>query len=100
MPRQAPVVLRVLKEPSFPKRRKAQINFMADSIAGLGMVTPRSSRDICAKERSRQKRATHIVRYEFYIECSCGYTGNSMNHACPQCRAEIVFPQNLGSFVV
>ena len=99
MPHQAPVILKVLMERSFPKRRKAQIGFIADSVAGLGKVSPRTSRDICAKERARTKRATHIVRYEFYIECSCEYTGNSVNHACPLCEAKIEFPKNFGNFL-
>lgn len=99
MPHQAPVILKVLMERSFPKRRKAQIGFIADSVAGLGKVSPRTSRDICAKERARTKRTTHVLRYEFYIECSCKYGGNSLNHACPLCGAKIVFPVNLGSHI-
>jgi len=73
-----------------PKRkREAQINFLADSIAACDRVTPRSSRDICERERAQIKRVHRIIRYEFYIECSCGYKGRSRNHACPQCEAAI-----------
>jgi len=75
----------------FPKRRQPQINFLADSLAGLGLVTPRSSRDICEKERARLKRAHHIIRYEAYVECSCGFKGRSHNHACRKCGAKIDF---------
>ncbi len=88
--RLADVILQVVRDPKFPKRsRQAQINFMADSVAGHGVVTPRSSRDICEKERARIKRVHRIISYEFYVECSCGYKGISRNHACPRCEAEI-----------
>jgi hypothetical protein len=70
------LILKVLRDPEFPKRdKKARINFLADSLAARGAVTPRTSRDICARERKRErKKSTHrIIRREFYIECSCGY---------------------------
>jgi len=85
------LVLEVLHDRKFPKRRQAQINFLADSLAGLGRIAPRRSRDICADERTKAKRAHHIISYEFYVECSCGYRGKSRNHACPKCRARIDF---------
>jgi hypothetical protein len=86
----ADLILRVVRDPKFPKRTSgAQINFLADSIAGHGLVTPRSSRDICERERARIKRVHQIVRYEYWIECSCGYKGRSLNHACPKCEAAI-----------
>jgi hypothetical protein len=86
------LILRVVRDPKFPKQqREAQINFLADSIAAYGVVTPRSSRDICERERSRIKQVHRILSYEFYIECSCGYKGNSRKHACPTCEAEIHF---------
>ena len=92
----ADLILRVVRDPKFPKRkRQAQINFLADSIAGQGTITPRSSRDICERERARAKRIHHIVRYEFYIECSCRYTGHSVNHACPKCGAAVPFRMDL-----
>jgi hypothetical protein len=89
VPALANLILRVLRERKFPKRPEAQINFLADSLAGLGYVSPRSSRDICQNERTREKRAHHILRYEFHIECSCGFKGRSRNHACPHCGAKI-----------
>jgi len=100
--RMADLILQVAYDPKFPKRkREAQINFMADSIAAHGVVTPRSSRDICERERARIKRVHHILRYEYYVECSCGYQGPSRNHACPKCEAEIQFkadsPFDIGS---
>ena len=89
VPAQANLILRVLGERKFPKRREAQIGFLADSLAALGDVTPRSSRDICEKERTREKRTHHIIRFEFYVECSCGFKGRSSNHACRKCGAQI-----------
>ena len=87
----ANLIFRVLREPKFPKRREAQINFLADSLAGLGYLAPRSSRDICQKERTKEKRTHHILRYEYYVECSCGFKGRSRDHACPKCGAKIDF---------
>jgi hypothetical protein len=87
-----PVILEILRDPQFPKRRKAQVKFMAESLAGLGSISPRRSRDICAEGRPEQKKAHHIIRYEFHIECSCGYKGRSRDHACPRCGAQIQFP--------
>jgi hypothetical protein len=88
------LALQVLREPKFPKRRSAQIDFFAESLAAVGVVTPRRSRDICAQERVKEKLAQlahHIIRYEFYVECSCGYKGQSRDHGCPDCEAKIVF---------
>ena len=56
VPAQAGLILRVLRDRRFPKRREAQIKFLADSLAGLGSVTPRTSRDICEKGRAKQKQ--------------------------------------------
>jgi hypothetical protein len=88
------LALEVLREPKFPKRRSAQVDFFAESLAAIGVVTPRRSRDICAQERAKErvaKLAHRIIRYEFYVECSCGYKGQSRDHACPDCGAKIVF---------
>lgn len=85
----AALALRARRERKFPKTRAAQINFLADSLAGVGVVSLRRSRDICERERADAKRATYIIRSEFYVECSCGYKGPSRNHACPKCRAKI-----------
>lgn len=55
--RLADLILQVVRDPKFPKhKREAQINFLSDSIAAYGVVTPRSSRDICEKERTRAKQ--------------------------------------------
>ncbi len=88
----AGLILKVVRDRHFPKhKQQAQIIFLADSIAGHGLFTPRSSRDICERERARAKRSGRILRYEFYIECSCGYQGPSRKHACPECGAAIPF---------
>jgi hypothetical protein len=93
----ADLILQVVQDPKFPKRkREAQINFLADSIAAHGMVTPRSSRDTCERERARTKRVQRILSYEYYVECSCGYKGHSRNHACPNCEAQIAFRIDIG----
>ena len=91
----AALILAVLKERSFPKTQRARINFLADSLAGTGIVSPRRSRDICAAERAKEKRTHRIIRFEFYVECSCGYKGRSENHACRKCGATISFPLGL-----
>ena len=85
----APLILKVVKDPKFPKRQRARINFLADSVAGVGLVTPRRSRDICAKARTVAEQSHHILRYEYYVECSCGYKGRSEGHACRKCGARV-----------
>ena len=88
----AQLILTVLKDPLFPKKSKqARINFLADSLAARGVVTPRTSRDICGKARAREQAKSQfkIVRKEFYVECSCGYKGPARNNACRKCGAEI-----------
>jgi len=87
VPGLASLIVQVLRGRKFPKRRQPQVNFMADSLAGLGQVSPRTSRDICQKHRAREKRAHRILRYEVYVECSCGYKGRSWNLACRKCGA-------------
>jgi hypothetical protein len=95
VPSLSALTLRVLQESTLPKRRNPLQRFLADSLAGVGVVTPRRSRDICAAERAKTKRAHHIIRYEFFIECSCGFEGPSKNHGCPECGAEILFPMTI-----
>lgn len=93
----AAAILGTLREKRFPKRSKARIDFIADSIAGIPNVSPRRSRDICVEERARIKRAHRIIRYEFYIVCSCGRKGHSINHACPKCGARVQILPDWGS---
>jgi hypothetical protein len=91
VPRLAPDILALIRDPSFPKRSKAQIGFLADSLAGRPNVEFRTSRDICVKERAklRAKSPHKIIRKEFYIECECGYKGPARDNACRKCGAEI-----------
>ncbi len=72
-----PLILQVLRERTFPKKPETQLDFLADSIAARGDVAPRTSRDICEKERAKQRRRSpyKILRHEYYVECSCGYRG-------------------------
>jgi len=84
-------ILYVIRETKFPKRSKAQIGFLADSLAGRPNLEPRTSRDICGEARSteRTKSPHKILRKEFYIECSCGYQGPARDNTCRECGAEI-----------
>lgn len=83
VPHQSGLILKVLRESKFPKRPDSQIAFLADSLAGLGRVSPRTSRDICDKERRRIKHK--IIRQDFYIECTCKYKGPAFHGKCPKC---------------
>ncbi len=89
MPSWYTVIPRILRERTFPKTRNAQIKFLADSLAGWGDISPRRSRDLCTEARASAARATRILRYEFYVVCSCGYEGPSLNHACQRCGAQV-----------
>jgi hypothetical protein len=93
VPRLAENILEVIREKKFPKRPRAQIKFLANSLAGLPSVEPRTSRDICAKRLAEQKAMSphKILRKEFYVECSCGYRGAALNDACRKCGAQISF---------
>jgi hypothetical protein len=94
------LILQVLREKDFPKKSaKAQTIFLAESLAARGEVAPRTSRDICAKARKQEaaKSRHHIIRHEFYVECSCGYKGPARDNACRRCSAEIIRPLQLGS---
>ena len=102
IPYLADLIVKVIHEPDFPKKRRdRQIAFFADSLAARGSVSPRRSRDICEKERGKRQSADHIVRREFYVECSCGYSGPALNDECRECGAPIVldsFGQLLPNF--
>jgi hypothetical protein len=84
-----PLILQVLRDSDLPKRQENQFDFLADSLAARGEVSPRRSRDICQEERLKAERAHHIISYEFTIECSCGFKGFSKDHGCPKCGAKI-----------
>jgi hypothetical protein len=97
VPRLAAEILAVIRESSFPQRAKAQIRFLADSIAGMPEISARRSRDICMEDRQREaaKSSHKILRKEFYVECSCGYKGPALNDACRKCGAAIDFVPNI-----
>jgi hypothetical protein len=103
VPRFAGEILNLIRDPLFPKRAKAQVGFLAESLAGMPEVSARRSRDICAQERQRERtRSPHkILRKEFYIECSCGYKGPALDNACRKCGAAIFFVPDIlpGGFV-
>jgi hypothetical protein len=83
------LVLKILSERQFPKTQAAQIKFLATSVAGWGEISARRSRDVAQSERKKRRAQHRILRYEFYVECTCGYRGPSMNHACRECAAPI-----------
>jgi hypothetical protein len=87
----AHLILKIKNDPKFPKTSKGKISFLADSLGASGELSFRRSRDICAEERAKRKKAHHIIRCEYYVECSCGYEGPSLNRACKKCGAKI-FP--------
>jgi hypothetical protein len=89
----ASYILEVIHERKFPTRPKAQVHFLADSLAGRPNVGPRRSRDICAEERAKEgaKSPHKILRTEFYVVCSCGYKGPAQENACRKCGAAISF---------
>jgi hypothetical protein len=91
VPRLAGDILNVIRERRFPKRARAQIKFLANSLAGRPNVEARTSRDICAMGLAEEKaRSPHkILRKEFYVECSCGFKGPALNNACRKCGAQI-----------
>ena len=91
VPRLASDILTLMRDPDFPKRPKARVGFLADSLAGRPSIEPRTSRDICGKARARRRsKSPHrIIRKEFYVECSCGYKGPARDNACQRCGAQI-----------
>ena len=90
----AKLIVKVMKDPKFPKTPDARANFLADSLAARGEITARSSRDLCERQRAKGKAASYIVRCEFYIECSCGFKGVSHDNSCRQCGTGIPFGLN------
>jgi len=82
----APVILKILREPKFPKRREVQMNYLADSLAGRGWISPRRSRDICEQERKKKEHC--IIRQDYYIECTCHYKGPALFGKCPKCGTD------------
>jgi hypothetical protein len=84
----ASLILKVLRDPKFPKRPEPQRNFLADSLAGRGLISPRRSRDIC--ERERKTKVHYITRQDYYIQCTCLYKGPALHGKCPKCGTDRV----------
>jgi hypothetical protein len=97
VPSRASDILALIRDRHFPKDSDARINFLADSLGGRPNVTLRTSRDICGRERAKQrlKSPYKILRKEFYVECSCGYKGPARDNACRNCGAEISFIEEI-----
>jgi hypothetical protein len=86
-------ILELIQDRKFPQRAKAQIGFIAESLAGRPSITFRTSRDVCAKMRAAEaaKSPYKIIRKEFYVVCECGYKGPAEYSACRKCGAHISF---------
>lgn len=99
VPFQVSDILALIRDKKFPKDPEARINFLADSLGGRSTLTFRSSRDVCARERAKERAKSpyQILRYEYYVECSCGYEGPALNNACRKCGAEIPFMEDVMS---
>ena len=97
VPRLASDIFELIKETKFPQRAKAQINYMAESLAGRPTVSLRTSRDICGKIRAEEgaKSPYKIIRKEFYVVCECGYKGPAEFDACRKCGAQISYLQDI-----
>jgi hypothetical protein len=93
VPELAEDILALIRHRKFPKRAEGRIHFLADSLGGRPNLSLRTSRDICETERARERRKSkhHIIRHEFYVECTCGYKGPALDNACRKCGAEISF---------
>lgn len=102
VPHQSGRILELLRDSKFPTREAAQIRYLADSLAGVGLVSARRSRDIVAEERNRVRHK--IIRQDYYIECSCGYEGPALKGACQGCGtrevdSNLLFAQRYGSLL-
>jgi len=86
----ASLIQKVFRGPKFPKRPEPQRNFLADSLAGRGLISPRRSRDIC--ERERKTKVHYIIRQDYYIECTCRYKGPALYGQCPKCGTDRAYP--------
>jgi hypothetical protein len=85
----AELIRTVIAHKKFPEGPDARARFLADSLAGRTHVKARTSRDLVGKLREKTNPVGEILRVEVYVECSCGYLGQSRDWACPQCLAKI-----------
>lgn len=97
VPFQVADIIALIHDKQFPKDPEARVNFLADSLGGRPSLTFRSSRDVCGRERAKQRAKSpyRILRHEYYVECSCGYKGPAQNNACRKCGAEINLIQDM-----
>lgn len=102
VPHQCQRILEIVRETTFPARQAAQARYLADSLAALGQVSPRRSRDIVAEERNRVRHK--IIRQDYYIACTCGYEGPALKGACQRCGTRevdttLLLSQRFGSLL-
>ena len=71
---------------SFPKRRKPRIDFMADSLAGLGTVSARRSRDVCAGDEPERNGALTFFGMSSVSSVPVTIGATPKNHVCPESR--------------
>jgi hypothetical protein len=97
VPFQVPDIFALIRDKQFPKDSEARINFLADSLGGRPQLTFRSSRDLCGRERAKERAKSpyQILRHEYYVECSCGYKGPALDNACRECGAGINMLQEM-----
>lgn len=97
VPFQVADIFTLIRDKDFPKDSEARINFLADSLGGRPILKFRSSRDVCGRERAKERAKSpyKILRHEYYVECSCGYKGPALNNACRKCGAEINMLQDM-----
>jgi hypothetical protein len=85
----ATLVRKVVCSRRFPASHDSRARFLADSLAARRRVGARTSRDLVGKLRQQVGRTGRILSVEMYVECSCGYKGQSRSWACPKCTAKI-----------
>ena len=83
-----PLIQKMRRDAKFPKKASTQKKFFAESLAAMGRVSVRRSRDICAE--GRKKKRHKIIRQDYYIECTCSYAGPALHGACPECRTRTI----------
>jgi hypothetical protein len=102
VPHRSETIFKIVNDSKFPRRAAAQIRYLADSLAGVELVTPRRSRDIVGEERNRIRHK--IIRQDYYIQCTCGYEGPALKGACQSCGTReadtsLLLSQRFGSLL-
>jgi hypothetical protein len=86
VPQMARMVLDVINDPKFPKRSKAQISFLSDSLASLGAVTPPSAQQNGRKRKRRIASCAKIFTLSARVATKALLNIASVPDAEPQCR--------------